>query len=350
MNEKTISCLVYLDHNVLDKMTKGNLSGVRQMFNDPKFTCVFSDENLNEIRRSKGFENTFLQLLKDVKAKHLKPTLVANFQQTEKAELRDIDPFEAYASYIENVESMPKFGYGLSGMLQKFYGGLDNTSFQEISNKGADELETLLLSSIKELESSEELGQETLCKIKQDAEQLIHALRAISEPLAIKLDSQNDKSQVCQFEDATGVGPIILNNIKGPNVVLKVWEKVKEGLSKTEEQKSDLDLETFFGLKKSPWSNLPNGVPTLPEKVNTICHQLNLFGYYSDSKMKVERRFNASFSDVMHAGVAAFCHFFICQDKNLVMKATAAYEYLGINTTIIFLDVNGNASVLNTVS
>lgn len=339
MNENAMGYLIYSDHNVLDQMTKGDPFGVRWLFNNPKFTVVFSDENLNEIRRSKGFENTFLQLLKDVKAKHIKPIMDGNFQQTGKAEVRDIDPFEAYASYVENVESMPEFGYGLSGMLQKFYGGRSNISFQEISDKGADELKTLLLSSIRELENIEELDQETRCNIKQAAEQLPQVIKAISESLAIKLDSQNDKSQVHQFEDAIGVGPIILNNIKGPNVLLNVWEKVKEGFPKMEGQKIDMDLETFFGLKKSPWNNLSDRVPTLQEKVNAIYHQLNFLGYYRDSKMKVERRFNASCSDMTHAGVASFCHLFICQDEDLVMKATAAYEYLGINTKIIFLNV-----------
>jgi hypothetical protein len=53
--------------------------------------------------------------------------------------------------------------------------------------------------------------------------------------------------------------------------------------------------------------------------------------------MKVESRFNACFSDMTHAGMASFCHIFMCRDEGLVMKAAAAYEYLHVDTQIHFL-------------
>jgi hypothetical protein len=53
--------------------------------------------------------------------------------------------------------------------------------------------------------------------------------------------------------------------------------------------------------------------------------------------MKVERGFNASFSDMTHAGIASFCHAYKCLDKRQAMKAAAAYEYLKVGTQIHFL-------------
>jgi hypothetical protein len=41
-----------------------------------------------------------------------------------------------------------------------------------------------------------------------------------------------------------------------------------------------------------------------------------------------------------HAGLASFCHVLICRDEDLVMKAAAAYEYLGIGTRILYYGAN----------
>ncbi len=96
-----------------------------------------------------------------------------------------------------------------------------------------------------------------------------------------------------------------------------------------------LNLTLFFGIKPFPFETNSDRERTKQEKVNSIYHQLNFLGYYRDSNMKKERRFKASFSDMTHAGYAAYCNIFLCRDKDLIMKAAAAYEYLGIDTKIV---------------
>src|SRR6266568_117671 len=134
----------YLDHNVLDLMTKGDPDSVNGLLQRTHLIPVFSDENLAEIRRSTGYERKFLDVLEQSGARYLVPVLDERFRHTGRAEIRPVNPLDAYSAYIENVESLPDFGYGLTGMLQKFYGGRQHQSFCEIFSGGADELRHLL--------------------------------------------------------------------------------------------------------------------------------------------------------------------------------------------------------------
>lgn len=333
MNYSLTKCLVYLDHNVLDLIIKDDPFQVKGLFDDPSFTPVFSDENLKEILKSKGYEDKFLEILRDIKAKHIKAVLDEKFIPTGQVEIHEVDPASALTSYVETVAPFVGVDYGLSGMLQKFYGGLPDSSFCEIFAEGNTKLIQMLTSSIGNLKEQEGIDPHLLEQVNQMVTQLPEVLALINQQLSDSLDNPTgSKPQVRQFEDATGIAPIILNNIKGPNVLLQIWDLVKEKLPTAER-----DLETFFGLKSTTWSNNPSREPTISEKVNAIYHQLNFLGYYRDSKMKVERRFHASFSDMTHAGMASFCHVFMCRDEGLIMKATAAYEYLKIGTQIHYL-------------
>lgn len=63
----------YLDHNILDLMTKGDPDGVSNLIQRTHLTPVFSDENLAEIRCSIGYEKKFLDVLEQIGARYLVP-------------------------------------------------------------------------------------------------------------------------------------------------------------------------------------------------------------------------------------------------------------------------------------
>lgn len=63
--------LAYLDHNVLDLMTKGDPHQVRELLKNNNLTPVYSDETLNEIQRSIGYECGFIELLEEIDAKYI---------------------------------------------------------------------------------------------------------------------------------------------------------------------------------------------------------------------------------------------------------------------------------------
>ena len=332
MENRSPVIYVYFDHNILDSLVKGDCFNVKGLLGKIKCIAVFSDENIKEIVKSKGYEHKFLEVLKEIKAQYLTPIVNENFLPTGNAKVNEVDPLEVYNLYLNNVDPVPKFGYGLSGILQKFYGGLEDKTFEEIAKNGAQELKDYLNKSIESIQDIEELDPNFKNILKDFFAEAPEIIEESGRNLANQLDDKSEAAQISQFEKATGIGPRTLNNIKGPNVLEKVWDTVQKGMPNHE-----LDLEIFFGIKPAPWSPNPERELTILEKVNAIYHQLNFLGYFRDSNMKVERRFNASFSDMTHAGLASFCHLFVCSDKNLSMKSSAAYEYLNLSTKIIYL-------------
>lgn len=62
---------------------------------------------------------------------------------------------------------------------------------------------------------------------------------------------------------------------------------------------------------------------------------LDMIGYRSDKLPKSSNAMNSVNTDAEHAYYAAFCDFFITQDKHLFSKATALYQEFGISTKVI---------------
>lgn len=310
--------LAYLDHNILDLMTKGDPHNVKELLQKYGLTPIYSDETLKEIQRSKGYENRFLGLLEDIGAKYIEPTLDSRFKQTGQARIHSDSPKSRYEHFLSNQNECLSGDFGLSEMLMKFYGGKKNRSFEEIVGKGSIDLHRYLLKNID--------GIDTLPLISDITKNLFTMTK--------ELDKLAD-SPISAFEKETGLGPIVLNNIKPPNVVEKIWQMVSEKINQ-----QDMDIDIYFGVKPHSFDQDADRELTLQEKVNAIYHHLNFLGYYRDSKMKKERRFKASFSDMTHAGIASFCHLFLCRDENLVMKTAAAFEYLGVKTKILYYEAN----------
>lgn len=324
----------YLDHNVLDRMTKGDPDHVSNLLPRMHLTALFSDENLAEIRRSKGYEATFLDVLEQIGARYLVPILDERFRHTGGAEIRQVTPLDAYSAYVENVDSLPDFGFGLSGMLQKFYGGRQDQSFGEILACGADELRQLLKGVEDRLGDVTGLDDATRAAVAQAVSCLPNLIEEQSNSIPKQLVGKPG-SAVRQLEVATGLGPNVFKNIQPPGVVRKVWELVEASFHGVE-----VDLETFFGIRPQPFEADADRERTILEKVNAIYHQLNFLGYYRDSEISKPRRFVASFSDLTHAGLASFCHVLISRDEDLVKKAAAAYEYLEVGTRILHYRAN----------
>jgi hypothetical protein len=310
-------------------MTKGDPHNVKELLSEHRITPVFSYESLNEIYKSKGYEDSFLTVLSDIGAKYLVPVTKDN-RVTGEAELQQVDVFKLYEHYLLNREDQPEYGYGLTAMLQKFYGGRKDESYNHIFEKGTDELAELLQSSLEEFKQNPLITTEQL--------QLIESLPEILKAQYSTISEQMDNASVAavrDFESHFGVGPKTLNNIKGPNVINQIWQ-----LLQSEFEKHSLELEDFLGLNFRIYeANFGNEKSTV-EKVNAIYHQLNFIGFHRDSKMQKTPRFNASFSDMTHAGLATFCELFFCRDNGLVHKASAAYEFLGINTKIVHFTEN----------
>lgn len=334
MEENLFNRLVYVDHNVLDRMTKGEYLGLIEYFNEKGLIAAYSSESLNEIKRSVGFENSFLDILKTMGARYVVPDKDENFRYVGTAQVHECDPFEVYRSFLNEYEGMPEHGYGLTSMLKKMYGGMTNMSFTEIFENGVKEtLESIQISD-SDIDALE-LSYEEKENIKEYLRFLPELLEQEYSELGTMLDRDSGDSSVKDLEELTGLGPKVLKNISGKNLLIQVWEHVQKRLPV-----SDQSLEKFFGLEQASLVNETDRELSVVEKVNSIYHQLNYVGFYRDSNMKKDRRFVASFSDMTHAGMATFCRLFFCRDEDLVMKAAAAYEYLRLPTQIVHIKAN----------
>ena len=323
--------LAYLDHNVLNRILKGDPDDIKGLLKQNNLIAVFSDENLKEIHRSKGYEPAFLHLLEDIGAKYIEPVVDSKFKFTGQARIHTVKASIVYDNFLENRSESFHDDFGLSEMLKKFYGGQQDKSFKEIVDNGADELQRHLSEALNAVDSIPALGQFNKEEVKQMINNLPEMIKLLYAPMVNDLDAK-EEPPIKALEEKTGVGPKILNNIKPPQVVQQIWELISKDINHP-----NLQLETFFGIKAHHFEADADRVRTLQEKVNAIYHQLNFLGYYRDSGIKKDKRFIASFSDMTHAGIASFCHLFLCSDNDLVMKTAAAYEYLGVQTKIIQL-------------
>lgn len=328
------SLFAYLDHNILDSMSKGDPYGVGNLLERASLTAVFSDENLAEIRRSRGYEEAFLEVLERIGARYLVPILDEQCKPTGSAEVREVKPRDAYHRSLENVASTPGSDFGLSSMLQKLYGGRQDQSFEEIFERGTDELQNLLITLREKIVKVPEIDDRARAEFENAVSRIPELLRQQYCSVASQLDAE-PLAAVKQFEEATELGPKVLKNIQGPGVVRKIWALLEDRLGGAE-----IDMEVFFGIRPFPFEADPARERTIVEKVNGIYHQLNFLGYYRDSKMSRQRQFTASVSDMTHAGLATFCHLLICRDEDLAMKAAAAYEHPGIGTRILHYGAN----------
>lgn len=331
MVDSTTDVLVYLDHNVLDKLTKSQLKTIFTRLSSAKLVPVYSDETLKEISQSKGYEEKFLSLLKELSAAFLRLEFVNN-RFTGKAAFENIDPFESYSQYCSNTEVMPELGYGLIGTLHKFYGGLKDKSYSEVMTLGVEEM----VNEIEKTVTSMQGDADVIEKDKKIAAHLLSLLKNILPQLFHEMGKTLDQntaatSVVSQIDEYLSIGPKILNNIKGPDVVKKIWTVIK---SRIPEQ--TLTLEKFFGLTPDFYGPDKREL-SIVEKANALYHQLNFLGYYRDAKMSDRAKFSASFSDRSHAGCALFCHYVMSMDEKLIMKSAATYEYLGVFTKTVHL-------------
>lgn len=324
-----ITMLVYLDHSALNLINKGRRPKIREMLTRPEFQVVYSEENLSEISKSIGSEQKFLSLLSALNAKHLRLVLDDRFRYTERASLETTEPAVAYAAYIANRNDSPSFDGGFRDLLKKSYGDHPNKSFEQILQSGGRELIHKIDELAHELSSDMTLPQSEIEAFARLLPDIKREITSLFGTLAQQLDAGNSSANVKAIEEQFVLGPMVLNNLTGSNIVQQIWALLAQ---KSLDASSTCD--EFFGAARpcgisddEPWTKL--------QQVNAVYHQLNFLGYWRDENMN--KRFDAHFNDLSHVGMTAFCHLFITGDKRQAMKAGAAYEHLGISTIICYL-------------
>lgn len=322
---------VYLDQNILDVLTKHQLGEFRQTLTED-YQVVYSDETLKEIRRSKGFEDNFLNTLKTLNAKHLQIILEQDFTITDRVSVTECCPFDAYRDYCERFDKSisTRMENALHQLLFKLNGG----KVEDSMNTAIKDVYIIISESIDMMmeHSSEfpEPNQELLEKITNSLKQLFQAeLETFERSILENGQDGRHFNGIKNFRDKVGIGPKQLNNIEPPHVLTQIWGKLR---SQEPFSQLNIDIDDFFNLKQNPAS--PDKPYHNHQKVTAVYNLLNSIGYYPDSKMHKERRFIAALSDNTHASMASFCDFLLSNDESFIKKTKAAFEYLGIQTIV----------------
>jgi len=321
--------LLYLDHNVLDAFTKGNSDGIAKTFKE-KWQTVYSLESLFEIKRSKGFEAKFTDLLRSLDALYLDAHLDGDHRISDRATLERVDPWIKLQELGQDdigsdlVTAMKLFAL-------KMIGGRKDLEFKEVIEFQREAFSKLMDSLEGQL--SEMDPQLVNGYIREMRDKFSVQLEEMERVLTENHKDGKDFEGIKAFRKALEVSPLELNNIQSPKVIEQIWKIIS---SNEIYSAKNLTLETAIGIATN---YAYQGKPFyLFEKAFTVYGFLNSVGYHPDTDVTKERRFTASSSDQNHVAYAGFANIFLTMDNRLARKAAAAYEFLGMSTTVVNLN------------
>ncbi|AJQ95664.1 hypothetical Protein YC6258_03628 [Gynuella sunshinyii YC6258] len=331
---------LYLDQNILDLFVKNGMGSFGRKLMD-KFQIVYSDETLKEVRRSTGYENDFLNIIKDLGSCHLKIVVEQpGFIITDKATITSRDVFEAFEEYCSNDNEYGNIENSMNQWLFKFSGGRSGDSISDIHDEQVAAFSQLMGGM---LDNADELPDEMRGQIKEYSksmmEQFKSTLQEIENTMSKDIPDTKEWNGIKSYRESVGIGPKELNNIEPPKVIEKIWDTFKARLSENDQINS---LEDFFQIRINPI--YPDRPYHQHQKIAGMYNMLNTIGYFPDSKVHKERRFVAAMSDNSHASMASFCNLLLSRDENFVKKVRAVYEYLGVPTEVKLVTVS-NATI-----
>ncbi|MCJ8269024.1 MAG: hypothetical protein MJK04_06420 [Psychrosphaera sp.] len=324
---------IYLDHNILDALLKKRDLYLDDYYEGDDVVFIYSKETLVEIHKSKGGEKQFLDQLVAIGAYYLFVETNMEGRVTGRWEIVDADPYHEFAMLDEALSDgcSSESLFGLGELMQKFNGGLEDKTFSQIAQEGAQEIEEMLDNMLKEV--ADEVDSESLSYLVEQFEGLKSNLYEKQSEMGSLLDSGENSNDIAGWEQFVEIGPRELKNIKGPNIVSKIWECIAQKVP------DDITFNKICALEPVyDGAYVPKHVS---EKCDRVYHGLNYLGYYRDKGMKKLGRITAAMSDMTHVGYAALCTKLLSDDKDLCKKAEAVYEYLNINTEVVYANLNG---------
>ena len=327
----------YLDHNILDVFVKYGMIDFAQKIKE-NYQVIYSDETLKEIKRSGDYADQFLNVLNELNALHCKLRMNSKFELTNEIIIYDMDVNCAYKQYCEQEPIYPEL---VNSMLQhsfKSYGGRKGDNFEVLKNEQIDTFSGLMQFINQQAANLEVDKPDLALSMNKMTDIMMGSLKTTLDKSNVLMSAhvadEENWSGVQSFRETMNIGPKELKNISGPDVLEKIWALYKD---KNEYKDLCWDVEDFFFIKQHPI--YPEKEYFSFEKVTTIYNHLNFIGYYPDSKTHKERRFIAAISDQGHASIASFANILYSRDKDFVIKTRAAYEYLGLNTEVILVNL-----------
>ena len=298
---------IYLDHNVIDDISKGILS----VQDSDQITWIYSNENFNEIKRAG--DRRFLKVLGDLKARKIELILNERFQITGEARLQEfLDPELLYENWLDTVGEVQVDEQMNRELMGRLFGAGNQDSILSYPDRFRSQIAALL-------EPHGLYNEQTKKKVDGIA----------SELKAFVSGSLQEIGELEKTREAFGTHKGRAGNLQAhENPLEEIWKLIRSSCG-------NLTSEQFFGFDPID----KQGYKAWPLYLGIVgCHTaLNFLGYKPDKGLSKVSDLPGILSDAVHIGMSAYCGAVLSQDKKFCSKARAIYRYKNIGTEVIEL-------------
>jgi len=278
-----------------------------------------------EIARSHEYSDSFLKVLSELNAYYMQIVLDENRNFIDRMRFDNTSPQTAYDEHLKNIRDFGSINF--DHFLHKLLGGRDNSSFNEI----VSEIQNGLDSSFENPYMAGNIFKPSVSSLRKQAHITFERLK---EQIEKTIPEDKNFNAINAVRQEAETRPVILNNIQGSGTLQRIFEAVKS------HPEMDTVLEGLLGTDNEGALKRINPNRSLYQATCSLYTLLEMLGYWSDRKLKLERRFPSFLSDQCHVANAIFTKAIFTRDKPLAMKAGAIYEFLRIGTKVIYIDMS----------
>lgn len=298
---------VYIDQNIISLHLKGKLA----LKKIPNVEWIYSNQHFDEIARSNEPQK-YLSVLKNIEATYIELILDESFRMTGEARLKDnVCPHELYKNHNEANNDVDCNDELFNPFLAWVNGGGDAEQLLELPDKILEQIISL----------TKPLPQDSYDFVQNIAENNDKFNQIVSEMVENGNNIENTRAAFTKSKSRVA-------DINGENILIKIWNSLKPCPTVRGESP-----EQFFGFDPIDKQGFVEFPPYLG--IVGCCAVLDILGYKSESKCRKIEKIPNIMSDAGHIGLGAFCDAILSDDKKLVSRAKAIYEFVGIPTEVI---------------
>jgi len=314
--------LVYIDQNIIGLQLLGHINLSKR--DDMKW--VYSKEHFAEIKRADDPEK-YLNVLNEIGAKMLDLILDENWKITGEARLiEDLTPFKNYQNYIEAIGNV-EFDETIFDPFQVWMnGGGDEGPLKELSDNLANQV----------LQLTSDLPYNTTG--------MPNKIGAIKPELDSMVDDMiSNGNDIKKTRAALGDKKGTIGAVSEEHQIAQIWEIISPTM-----EDSGMNCDQFFGF--DPIDN--QGYELWPVYLGIVgCNAvMDILGFQAEKKCRKISKIHNVRSDAGHIGMGAYCSAILSEDKRLVKRAKAIYEYKNIVTSSILIEKDAKKSIQPTAN
>lgn len=287
---------------------------------------VYSKEHFAEIKRADDPEK-YLNVLNEIGAKMLDLILDENWKITGEARLiEDLTPFKNYQNYIEAIGNV-EFDETIFDPFQVWMnGGGDEGPLKELSDNLANQV----------LQLTSDLPYNTTG--------MPNKIGAIKPELDSMVDDMiSNGNDIKKTRAALGDKKGTIGAVSEEHQIAQIWEIISPTM-----EDSGMNCDQFFGF--DPIDN--QGYELWPVYLGIVgCNAvMDILGFQAEKKCRKISKIHNVRSDAGHIGMGAYCSAILSEDKRLVKRAKAIYEYKNIVTSSILIEKDAKKSIQPTAN